>query len=493
MNKLFFGDNLQIMRDHIPSECIDLIYLDPPFNSKANYNVLFKEHDGTASPAQITAFIDTWHWGRESEEAYSELISYANRLSDLIQALRSFLGTNDMMAYLTMMAVRLVELHRVLKNTGSIYLHCDPTASHYLKLVMDAIFGIRYFSNEIIWSYKRYTAKSNRFQRLHDVVFFYGKSENRIWNHLLDDYSDKSATGDSHYKIDEDGVWFRWQKRKGKDPYKIFLSEGKRMGDVWDIPLINASAKERLGYPTQKPEALLERIIQARSNEGDLIMDPFCGCGTTVAVAERLNRQWIGIDMTHLAITLIRHRLEDAFGLNLKPYQVIGEPKDLESARALAQHDRYQFQYWAFGKVAARPVQSNEKKKGADKGIDGVVYFLDDNSGIAKKIIVQVKSGAVKRSDVAILNSDRDREKAMIGVFITLQEPTRPMIEEAIGVGFYEPVNFPGTRYPRIQIITIEELLHGKPIEYPRVAPTATFNRAQKKITKGGEQGMLDL
>ncbi len=518
MNKLYFGDNLHIMRDHIASESVDLIYLDPPFNSKANYNVLFKEQNGTASPSQITAFVDTWHWGRESEEVYMDLItSGTTKLSSLIQTFRSFLGTNDMMAYLTMIAIRLVEMHRVLKLTGSIYLHCDPTASHYLKLVLDAIFGANNYRNEIVWCYKSRPQSKKYFGKKHDTIFFYSISDNYTfnWSKVVRALTDSSIKKYKH--IDEDGRLYRLQGRgitnspirsaKDVDPkweitnpdlvVRDYLDEkiGVSQEDWWtDINIINQAAAERLGYPTQKPESLLERIIQASSNEGDVVMDPFCGCGTTIAIAERLQRKWIGIDMTHLAITLIRHRLKDTYGINLRPYEVIGDPKDLESARALAEHDRYQFQYWAFGKVAARPLQQFEKKKGADKGIDGVIYFLDDNTtGIAKKIIVQVKSGNIKRSDIATLNSDRQRENAEIGAFITLQNPTRPMLEEAIGVGFYEPINFPGTHYPRIQIITIEELLRGMSVEYPRVAPVATFTRARKKLTKDGEQGKLEL
>jgi len=235
-----------------------------------------------------------------------------------MQAFRTFLGESDMMAYLAMMAPRLVELHRALKPTGSIYLHCDPTASHYLKMLMDAVFGPVNFQNEIVWSYKRYTAVSARFQRLHDIILFYGKSDKTAWTEMREEYGSKSGTADSHYKQDKEGHWYRWQKRKGKEPYRIYLSKGRRMGDVWEIPHINASARERLGYPTQKPEALLERIIKASSKEGDIILDPFCGCGTTIAVAQKLNRRWIGIDVTHLAVSLMKYRLENMFGEKIR-------------------------------------------------------------------------------------------------------------------------------------------------------------------------------
>ncbi len=547
-NKLYFGDNLDIMRDCITDESVDLIYLDPPFNSSATYNVLFAERNGTQSAAQITAFEDTWHWDIKTEAAYSELVTDGPRkLADLIQALRSFLGQNDMMAYLVMMAARLDELHRVLKPAGSLFLHCDTTASHYLKLLSDAVFGLAAFRNEIIW--KRTTAHadarqgSRHFGRIHDTVLRYTKTDAFTWNQLYTPYDQEYI--DTYYKyVDENGrrYWkdnltaakpggdtrYEW---KGKLPppnrywafskanmermdaegrivysstgvpmYKRFLDEmpGKPVQDIWDdirgLGGLGSKKEERLGYPTQKPEGLLERIIESSSNEGDLVIDPFCGCGTTIAVAERLNRRWIGIDITHLAITLMKHRLHDAYGEQLAPYEVIGDPKDLESARALAQESehegRYQFEWWALGRVAARP--AHDKKKGADTGIDGIINFFDDNSGKAKKIVVQVKSGHVTRNQIGDLRGVVDREKAAIGAFLSLEEPTGPMRKEAASAGFYEPEHFPGLRYPRLQILTIEDLLSGKRIEYPRLAPEGTFKRAERKHkTTDGEQSQL--
>jgi len=483
-NKLYYGDNLDIMREHIADESVDLIYLDPPFNSKATYNVLFQEKNGTESGAQIEAFEDTWQWGIESEEEYHEIVTQGpKKLADLIQALRSFLGANDMMSYLVMMAIRLVEMHRILKPTGSIYLHCDPTASHYLKLVMDAVFSAYNYRNEIIWSYRRWTGKSKRFQKLHDVIFFYTKNQDYTYNALYTDYTEKSLFRKQFYHT----------RIKGDDVYETSINErGVRMGDVWEIPVINSQAKERLGYPTQKPEALLERIIKVSSNEGDIVLDPFCGCGTTVAEAERLGRDWIGIDITNLAVTLMKHRLEDTFGPDLSPYEVMGDPKDLHGAKALAEQDKYQFEWWALGKVAARPAQ--DKKKGADKGIDGYVYFIDDASGKAKSIIVSVKGGHVTVSQIRDLKGVLEREQATIGAFITLQEPTKNMKEEAAAAGFYEPELYPGRHYPKLQILTIEDILNGKQLEYPRLAPEVTFKKAERK-SKGEEpeQGRLDL
>jgi site-specific DNA-methyltransferase (adenine-specific) len=532
-NKLYFGDNLVMLRKYVPDETVDLIYLDPPFNSNATYNVLFHEKSGENSAAQITAFEDTWQWGQDSELAYQEIVRESpKKLADLIQAFRMFLGQNDMMAYLTMMAQRMTELHRVLKPTGSIYLHCDPTASHYLKLLMDAVFGHKYFRNEIVW--RRYGAHndvgqgSKHFGCVHDIIILYSKSDQTIWNqvfkplskeyieqtyHLVEEGTGRKFTttpltgpggeekGNPVYewnghtrawrynketmaKLDKEGRLY--YSKTGYPRQKLFLddSRGVPIQDTWDdIHSLSGAHSERLGYPTQKPEALLERIIEASSKEGDLVLDPFCGCGTAVAVAERLHRRWIGIDITFLAISLMRHRLNNAFGKELSPYEIIGQPKDLESARALAlesEHSgRYQFETWATGLVDAFPLHS--RKKGADKGIDGHINFFDDNSGKAKTIMVQVKSGHVNASHIRDLKGVIEREKAQIGVYITLEEPTKPMKDEAVSAGFYEPEHFPGNFYPKIQILTIDELLHGKQVEYPRHAPVATFKRAQRK------------
>ena len=547
-NRLYFGDNLDILREHIPDESVDLVYLDPPFNSRATYNVLFREKSGEESAAQITAFDDTWHWDLGSEAAYRDVVRNGPPgLADLLQAMHAFLGRNDMMAYLTMMAQRMVELHRVLKPTGSLYLHCDPTASHYLKLLLDATFGARNFRNEITWQRTESHNTADRYGNVADIIFYYAKTENLTWNRQFHQYpngeqrySDRQLKRFRHsdpdgrvYKLDDltaprpdsDSGKFEWRgttpgpsrgwgyrleqleawweqgriqtKRDGTprmDGLKVYLddTEGKPLQNVWtDVPRIANTSPERLSYPTQKPEALLERIIASSSNEGDVVLDPFCGCGTTVAVAERLGRKWIGIDITHIAIALLKSRLHDTFGDDLSPYAVVGDPKDVESARALAvasEHDgRYQFQWWALGLVEARPV----KERGADSGIDGFITFFDDESGRAKRIVVQVKSGRVTRADVATLKGDVEREGAAIGLFVTLAEPTEPMQQEATAAGFYEPEHFPGQRYPRIQILTIDALLSGKHAKYPRMAPPATFRHAPRRRRAEGSQGEL--
>jgi site-specific DNA-methyltransferase (adenine-specific) len=468
-NQLYYGDNLNILREHVKDESIDLIYLDPPFNSNANYNVLFKEHGGEQSAAQIAAFEDTWHWTEESEATYHELISNASEsLVNLMQAYRSFLGTSDMMAYLTMMAPRLVELHRVLKPTGSIYLHCDPTASHYLKLLLDSIFKAKNYRREIIWRsgwVSGFKTRATNWVRNHDVILYYAKSDNYLFN--IDKTFMPHAEG---YK----------RRGGGENPL------GTRLDDVWtDIysPMIMSFSTEKLGYPTQKPEALLERIITASSNKDDLILDPFCGCGTTINVAEKLHRRWIGIDITHLAISLIRTRLQDSFGRELAPYEVIGEPKDHTGAEALALLDRYQFQWWAVGLVGARPAQ--DKKKGKDLGIDGNLYFFDDNTGKAKRIIISVKSGNIKSGDVRDLKGVMEREKAEIGAFITLKPATKDMTKEAITSGYYESPNY--GNFPKIQILTIEEILKGATLKYPQ-GTSQTFKRAERQTKDGLKQ-----
>ena len=572
-NALYFGDNLDILRDYVADESVDLIYLDPPFNSNATYNVLFRERSGEESAAQITAFDDTWRWNMESELAYRDVIAReAGKVGELLAAMRAFLGQNDMMAYLTMMAQRLVELHRVLKPTGSIYLHCDPTASHYLKLLLDAVFGADNFRNEIVWRRTNAHNNSRVYGRIHDTILFYSKSGKYFFNPQVRPYSKGYVESMFRYE-DTNGVYRRadataseirsgdsgqswkdynptnagrhWaipaylreeleergedltnlvtqevldlalkhnliylpQRSGGQPAIKRYLSRrnGTRLQDIWayqpytedmlwntdeaideDVKWIQRN--ESLGYPTQKPEGLISRIISASCPPDGVVMDPFCGCGTAVAAAERLNRRWIGIDITHLAITLIRHRLHDAFGEELRPYEVIGEPKDLPSAEALALQDRYQFEWWALGLVDARPAR--DRKKGADAGIDGYINFFDDNSGKPRRIVVQVKSGGVQRNQIATLKSDMEREKADLALFVTLKPPTRPMQQEALEAGFYTPEAFPDHRSPRVQILTIEELLSGVKADLPPSALPATFQRAPRQ-RRAGRQGRL--
>jgi site-specific DNA-methyltransferase (adenine-specific) len=524
-NQLYYGDNLEVLRQHLKDESVDLIYLDPPFNSRQDYNVLFAEKDGTRSSSQIMAFEDTWEWNVDAERAYEEIVEQGGRVSDVMRAFRTFLLNSDMMAYIAMMAPRLIELHRVMSVTGSIYLHCDPTASHYLKILMDAVFGPQCFRGDVIW--KRTSSHSNasrRYGSLNDNLLYYVKSDAYTFNIQYAPYSE-SYVRDFYKYTDENGRRFRldnlrnpsvrphltydykgfkphpngWAMSKekmerldaegrlwfpkspdGRIQLKRYLDEmpGMQVGNIWDdLQPIHAHSLERLGYPTQKPEGLLERIIKASSNEGDTVLDPFCGCGTAISVAQRLKRRWIGIDITHLAVGLIKTRLRDAFGDSVRnTYEIIGEPADLSGAQDLATNDPYQFQWWALSLVSARPT---EEKKGADRGIDGRLYFHDEpRGGKTKQIIFSVKAGHVQSAYVRDLRGVIEREEAQIGVLISMEAPTKPMLKEAAEAGFYKP---PGLedRYPRIQILTIEELLGGKRVEYPRLLEV-TFKKAPK-------------
>lgn len=543
-NHLYYGDNLQVLRAHIATESVDLIYLDPPFNSQATYNVLFRSPAGERSQAQIEAFEDTWHWNDSAERAFDEVMQSGNTdVAELLRTLRAFLKENDMMAYLTMMAVRLLELHRVLKPTGSLYLHCDSTASHYLKILMDGIFGVKYFRNEIIWKRTSAHSSAKRWGDVHDTLLFYTVSDSYLWNSLFQEhdpahikskyttkddrgyfmpadltgagqrsgYSGKSWRGfdpdklSRHWavpkkvspeyvdftdwdqlttqekldRLDAAGLVY-WPNKFGGFPrFKRYLSSGIHIQSViTDLSPVNSQAQERLGYPTQKPLALLERIIQVSSNEGDLVLDPFCGCGTAVHAAQKLGRRWIGIDITHLAISLIEKRLKDAFpGI---AFEVHGTPKDLAGARDLAKRDKYQFQWWAVSLVSAVPYGG--KKKGADTGIDGLIYFKIGKN-ITEKAIVSVKGGGnVNVAMVRDLAHVVDREQAKIGVFITLTEPTKPMQVEAVKAGFYETDY---GKYPKVQIITIEQLLGGQKPQMPLLDPSA-FRKAAKEIKDNG-------
>ena len=518
-NTLYYGDNLEILRQHVAAESVDLVYLDPPFNSNASYNVLFRERSGEESPAQIRAFTDTWEWTQETERTY-ELDIIQNpavpaTVKDMISAFRQFIGRNAMMAYLVMMAPRLVEMHRVLKPTGSIYLHCDPTASHYLKLLMDAVFGSGNFRNEIGWV--RSLPHGNvrqMFGRSRDSILFYVKGQRAIWNRSFRGHRPEYITqfyryiepgSDRQYRLvscinpnpnrpnltyDWKGITRVWKwtpermqkaheegllvySKNGIPSYKNYLDEmqGAPMQDTWeDIPPLMGSSKERLGYPTQKPEALLERIIQASSNEGDVVLDPFCGCGTAVAAAQKLGRQWMGIDVTHLAVALMKNRLKTAFDLEPeRDYRVVGEPVDAGSARALWEQDPYQFQFWAISLLEAQP--QSEQRRGADRGIDGLLYFIDGPRRTSHKIVVQVKGGRVSSPQVRDLKGVVEREQAALGLFISLDEPTRDMRTEAASGGLYHS-DIWQKDYPKIQLRTIAELLEGKGFEIPPHPPT---------------------
>ncbi len=518
-NRLFYGDNLDVLREHVPSQSVDLIYLDPPFNSNRNYNVIFgRNPDRThGTNAQIQAFGDTWAWTPATAEQYAEMLSGSvpGRIADVLAALRALIGENDAMAYLVNMAPRLVELHRVLKPTGSLYLHCDPTMSHYLKIILDTIFGPENFRNEIIW--ERTGSKGYATRRLssnHDVILGFQKSDKATWNQSaifqaydLENLDAKTAGKYSHvdadgrrYRLDNltgpndprpnltyevMGVTRRWrwskdrmdqairdgvvvQTKPGSVPQrKSYLDEmrGRPLDDVWgDIPPINSQASERLGYPTQKPVALLERIIAMSGHEGDVVLDPFCGCGTTIDAAQRLGRTWVGIDVTYIAVDLIEKRLLHTFGASVSDtYEVLGIPRDLDGARRLFEQSPFDFERWAVSRVNGTP---NEKQVG-DKGVDGVVRFFTDTKGSTGRVLVSVKGGkTIGPQFVRDLLGTVQTQRAEMGSLITLSPFTRGMKDAIDHAGTYHwPIN--GHPFPRAQIRTIEDLLGGHKLNAP--------------------------
>ena len=542
-NTLYYGDNLTVLRD-FPPECVDLVYLDPPFNSNRSYNVLFKEAKGTESEAQIQAFEDTWHWGKEgvTAAAYDEVVRRGDDVGRMLQAFVEALGHNDVTAYLTMMAPRLVELRRVLKPAGSLYLHCDPTAGHYLKVLMDAVFGAVNFRNEIAW--RRTNAKGLAFRgypRDHDVLLYYVKGDSFVWNrpfishdpsYLEQFYRFVETETGRRYRLSDltnpnrdrpnltyewkghTRVW-RWTKERmaeadrqgiihysstGFPSQKRYLDEmqGRAVDSVWeDIEPIQAQAKERLGYATQKPEALLERIITASSNPGDVVLDPFCGCGTAVVAAHRLGRRWAGIDITWLAVALMRNRLATTFPGDFPGgVPVDGEPADEAAALALAERDKYQFQFWAVGKLGGT-ARGGENRKGRDRGIDGVMAFPEMDPSRPgstpgyEQVIISVKGGATGPAHVRELAGTVDREKAAIGVLVVTQVPTPETEREAASAGLYRS-GWDGSAYPKLQVLTAAEVVHGVPVRMPSLRGIPQYTSAPR-ARRRAPQGRLEV
>ncbi|HET8611287.1 MAG TPA: DNA methyltransferase [Sphingomonas sp.] len=535
-NRLYYGDNLEVLRGEIADASVDLVYLDPPFNSNASYNILFKSQSGGGADASIEAFDDTWQWGPAASTALIEITQSGNhKLHTLMQAMKTAIGENAMMAYLAMMAVRLVELHRVLKPTGSLYLHCDPTASHYLKLVLDAVFGVENFRNEIVWERTNsHNMKTLGWTRSNDVIFFYTKSAQYTFNMQYKEYGPEQL---KRFRPDEDGRLykaenmtfssanpsrqFEWRgtkppenrswgasleqlekwwaegriltRRDGSprmDGLKIYLDEtkGKPIGTNWtDIQRVGNTSGERLGYPTQKPLTLLERIISASSNPGDVVLDPFCGCGTAVDAAQKLGRRWIGIDVTHLAIGLVEKRLREGYG-DAARFETIGVPKDKDSALRLAAEKPHEFQNWFCLHVGGYPLDGG--RKGADKGIDGHFYPYETASTTATGVI-SVKAG--QNIGVAMIRDLRgvmERDGYQYGLFLSAYEPTRAMQAEAAAAGVHE-TQFGA--FPRIQILTPADIFHGPGAKLPPLAP---INRRAARVEtrashKPGAQGSL--
>ena len=542
-NALYYGDNLSILRDFIPDQSIDLIYLDPPFNSNRDYNLIFKDQSGNKADAQILAFEDTWRWGPDASAQYDFLTNTAhhlgkvpNSVSQIVGALRAGIGASEMLAYLVEMTVRLVELHRVLKPTGSLYLHCDPTASHYLKVVLDQIFGPERFLNEIVWQRTAYKGDARKkLGAVHDVILGYAKSADAFFAPVTrasdEDYAARFAHDDGdgrgryhlapldspnprpnltyEYKgfppptkgwrvsravmeqLDQDSrLWFP-TNAGGRIRRKLYLAEqpGPNVSDVWtDIPPLQSTSAERLGFPTQKPLALLERVISLGSKPGDVVLDPFCGCGTALVAAQKLGRKWVGIDITYLSIAVMKARLFHSFAVDA---QIIGAPTEVEGARALAEQSlegRYQFQQWALTLVDAAPSGPGTPKKGADSGIDGRLTFTDVG-GQLRTVIVSVKSGGVNRGMVGDLAGVVQGEGAAMGLFITLEEPSKPMILEAAKAGeFYSELS--KRSYPKVQIITIRELLDGRKPEIPLLV-LSPYQQAEKVESSPGQVEMF--
>lgn len=558
----WYGDNLQVMREHLnKDEFVDLIYLDPPFNSQREYSRFFTESDGKPADAQRKAFEDYWTWGPEAERAYDDVVNPGKRrayvppaLSHTLELLKTILRQSDMLAYLSMMAVRVAEMRRLLKPTGSIYLHCDPTASHYLKLILDAAFGPANFQNEIIWRRTGAHTAPKSLGRIHDIILRYSKTDESFFAPQKRSYMRRHV--EERYIITEDGrTKFKpWRlgnvmtgpgatsgesgaKWRGFDPSKKnrhwaipgfladqmppdfaskgvlerldallkaglieinpgaawpvpvrYLSEGDGdfLADIWayqpytegtvqgtdsgidsDVAWLGPGAAERVGYPTQKPIGLLERIIKLSCPDGGMVLDPFCGCGTAVVAAQRLNRNWIGIDVTHVAVSVLKKRLEAEFpGL---VYRVRGEPEDVASARRLADERWEEFQAWFVDKVGGLPLNPTDEKKvakkGKDGGIDGVLLFRDDPKAVrSKRMIMSVKAGKQLNPEmVDALHGVVSREGAAAGVLLTAHRPTPGMYNTARAYGAYTSEVFePGRKYPKIQIVTVEDIFDGR-------------------------------
>ncbi|WP_035757375.1 DNA-methyltransferase [Hugenholtzia roseola] len=522
-NKLFYGDNLEVLRKHVKDESVDLCYIDPPFNSKRNYNQIYN-NIGKEDKAQAQAFVDTWTWNGIANEGFDEIVSNKNGVFtkqsiNLILGLEKVLGRGSLLSYLVSMTQRIAEIYRVLKPTGSFYLHCDPTASHYLKLVLDAIFCSQGgdFRNEIVWHYRRWTNVQQQFQSMHDIILFYSKSNNSTFNFTEVDMSEnqkkKVARGWDSNVISSDKEKYSQLIVYNKEKFESAVESGKlnpekykniifrekatvAASDVIILPSLNSQAKERLGYPTQKPEQLLEKIIQASSNEGDVILDCYCGCGTTIAVAERLNRQWVGIDITYQSISLIMKRLEDSFGKSvLEKITLSGIPEDMESAIALAnkQDDRTrkEFEKWIVLTYSNNRAVINDKK-GGDGGIDGTAFIIDYNEAQEQEfqqVLFSVKSNkSLSPTVIRDLYGTVEREKAVMGFFLTLY-PMPNLVKEAEKYGNYQNKML-GQTYPKITVVSVQEILAGKRMHLP--TSVEVLKKAVRKAQDNNNKGFFN-
>lgn len=576
-NALYYGDNINVLPKHVAAESVDLVYLDPPFKSDSDYNLLFGADDLTPDEAQWTAFKDTWLWDTAAEKVLADLQDCHNvQLINLVNALQGSIGNSPMMSYLVNMAARLLEIYRVMKPTASMYLHCDPVASHYLKTILDSIFGPQRFRNEIIWRRTGSHNKTKRWAPIHDVILYYTKSAQFTWNkprrpymnghvkaHFVEDgkggyrtnYYGNVLTGSGTRNGESGKPWMgfdptakgrHWAipgaiwEEVGIDPaglgqhekldilyengfvtivegeawpvYQMTIrpNAGPAASDLWtfqpytegtvfgtkqgideDVRWLSPRDQERLGYPTQKPVGLLRRIIEASSNPGDVVLDPFCGCGTTIEAAQRLNRKWIGIDVSPFAVQLIRKtRIEAAFP-QLKQgvdFIVDGLPTTLSGAELLAEQDKKAFEVWCVSQVGGIP----NEKKGADKGIDGRLPFKPEGSLKKTKFaVISVKGGKLKADDIRSLIAVSDREKSTsmgFGVLIALYPPTKGMRSDAAAAGIVEVA---GMKYQRVQILTVEDMLAGHNPRLPFIDPMAVYRKSA--ATTEGQQDAFDF
>jgi site-specific DNA-methyltransferase (adenine-specific) len=536
MNKLYFGDNLEILKslykEH-PQGFIDLIYIDPPFNSKRNYNVLFESVDMADTKAQKEAFADTWS-NVSYMDTLNEILELNKNLYDFLKALDKMSNNKSSVSYLTTMTIRLIYMHKLLKDTGSFYLHCDTTMSHYLKMICDFIFSEKNFRNEIIW--KRTNSKGLAFTRMaqnHDSILYYSKSDKMTFNiqylphdekYLSDFYKYTEPDTGRIYRLGDltnpnkdrpnltyeflgiTRVW-RWTKERMEEAYKNGIvvqtkpgavpalkryldeQEGTPVDDCWmDIANVQSS-KEKLGYPTQKPLELLERIIKASSNEGDVVADFFCGCGTTITVAERLKRQWVGVDISHLAVKLMANRLINAFGKDVKTtFEIFGFPKDIDSAKELAENTsggRLKFEEWIVEVMLHGILNENKNQMGYDG------YFTFDVQGEKQIGMIEVKSGGATSTQLNHFIKTVESKNGSIGVFVCFEKQiTKNMRIIAKDEGFYNEAVF-GHHYPKIQIISVESLVNGDTINIP-ISTKTTFKVAPKEISVS-KQHKLDI
>lgn len=542
MNYIYLGDCHNVLKNEIADESVDLIYIDPPFNSKRDYNIFF---DSKEIQTQRIAFEDTWTLTNIQDSLTELNTMQTHNLYKLLTTYQEVVP--HAFPYLVMMGLRILELHRVLKPTGSFYLHCDPTMSHYLKTICDLIFSAKNFKNEIIW--KRTSAHNdpNQFGRNADRVLFYSKGEDYNFNTIYLEYDNKYL--DNFYRFSDENGRYRlsdltgagttkgessqnWRgynptekgrhwaipnwalekfvdrnkikkltsiekleilfdngliefSKNGVPSFKRYLveMEGAPAQEIWtDIPPISPQAKEKLGYPTQKPKALLERIIKASSNEGDVVLDAFCGCGTSIDAAEGLHRKWIGIDISPIAISLIKRRLKDAYKTSLSKFEVRGVPEDEPSAIRLWNENPFAFQDWWLTEFEV--FSTTEGTKGADKGIDGIgQYLIGENETI--RVAFQVKGGKVQSKDIDALIGVLSKHKCDLGIFLTIEPPTKPMLETATQQGLVE---YPGFQFPKIQILTLKEYFANKRPKLP--ATNVTFKAAP---FKGKKSKQIDM